>query len=513
VYQWLICVPRDFGVVVKSMRLFALLCFSIVVDASANAAEWRFQQAALRNNAAPVITNTSHLEDKNYLPKPVILTGGGVEPNSLSLVVTIIDQYGQESSPPTYANLNGDGTWVTPAILGVDALAEGPVSIKLVETDWVGNVGDPIIVSDIEKDYVYNLDYNENDTQAVIDIDTTDDIDTEGGAEGNALSYQLSGDDAEHLRIDANGVIHFKQVPDFESPLDVDADNQYHITVQVSDSEGLTDTLPMVIQVIDKESMLLTVKALLQGAWLGDETVLMRDDLRIKQLLPLQEPYSNLGYVVGGHQQMNADLLAITGDDAIVDWVLLEFRQGTEASSLQTRIVALLQRDGDIVDAQTGQSALNIDQLSAGSYYLVLRHRNHLGVMTQQAINLLSDGELVHVDFSSPSLPVWGNNARWINNDNAFLWAGDANHDGRIINIGIDNDINPLMAAVLGAPDNTDANLNYVYPQYHLADLNLDGNPIKSGANNDENILKVTLFLFPDNATHSLNYVIRGQVP
>lgn len=491
------------------MHLLSILTLSIFFYSSLQAAEWRFQQAVQRSNAAPIITNTSHTEDKTYLPNPLILKGGGVEPNALSLVVTVIDQHGQESSPPTYANLNGDGTWITPEVMGIDVLAEGPVSIKLVETDWVGNVGDPIIVTDIEKDYVYNLDYYENDTRTVLDINATDDADIEG----NGLSFSLIGDDAEHLNIDALGRIHFKQTPDFEAPADADVDNQYTFTVQVTDSQGLIDTLSVVVQIKDKRSMLLTAKALLQGAWFSDEASLMRDDLRTKQLIPIQEPYSELGYSISGHQQLNTELLAITGSDAIVDWVALEIRQNTEASSTQTRIVALLQRDGDIVDAQTGLTELNIDQLPAGDYYLILRHRNHLGVMTQSPINLQAEGSLVHIDFSDPTLQTWGNDARWLFENKAFLWAGDANHDGRIINIGIDNDINPIIAAVLQAPGNTDANLNYVYPQYHPADLNMDGSPVRSGANNDENILKISVFMLPSNITHSLNYIIQEQIP
>ena len=60
-------------------------------------------------------------------------------------------------------------------------------------------------------------------------------------ADGDPLSYSLSGTDAALFTIDANtGVVSFRAAPDFEVPGDDDRDNVYDIIVTASD--GTTDT-------------------------------------------------------------------------------------------------------------------------------------------------------------------------------------------------------------------------------------------------------------------------------
>ena len=61
-------------------------------------------------------------------------------------------------------------------------------------------------------------------------------------ASGTGLSFSLaSGDDANLFEIDAStGDLSFKAAPDFESPADADAKNDYHVTVVVADASGET---------------------------------------------------------------------------------------------------------------------------------------------------------------------------------------------------------------------------------------------------------------------------------
>ena len=56
-------------------------------------------------------------------------------------------------------------------------------------------------------------------------------------AEGNALTYSISGgSDADKFWIDSGtGILTFVSAPNFESPMDVGADNVYNLTVQVAD--------------------------------------------------------------------------------------------------------------------------------------------------------------------------------------------------------------------------------------------------------------------------------------
>ena len=96
----------------------------------------------------------------------------------------------------------------------------------------VTNVNDnnPIFTSDT------SVDVAENQTAAYTAVATD--------ADGDVLSYSLSGTDAARFTIDANtGDVRFREAPDAENPGDDDDDNVYDIIVTASDNTGgTTDT-------------------------------------------------------------------------------------------------------------------------------------------------------------------------------------------------------------------------------------------------------------------------------
>ncbi|MEM7103679.1 MAG: hypothetical protein AAF502_11145 [Bacteroidota bacterium] len=126
----------------------------------------------------------------------------------------------------------------------------------------------------------------------------------------------------------------------------------------------------------------------------------MTDQLRLKSLVPLTEPYSALGYTQqgrGGGETINPSVLSVTGDDAITDWIFLELRdKNNPAAVLETRS-ALIQKDGDIVDID-GTSEVGFPVLD-DDYFIAIRHRNHLGIRTATAQNL-SEEFLTFYDFT-----------------------------------------------------------------------------------------------------------------
>ncbi|MFW2589961.1 ExeM/NucH family extracellular endonuclease [Sagittula sp. SSi028] len=74
---------------------------------------------------------------------------------------------------------------------------------------------------------------------------------TASDAEGDALTYSLSGADADLFSIDAaTGALTFDAAPDFERPLDADADNLYDLTVTVSDGSD-SDAQDIQVSVTD----------------------------------------------------------------------------------------------------------------------------------------------------------------------------------------------------------------------------------------------------------------------
>ncbi|MEL7535012.1 MAG: hypothetical protein AAFN10_27160, partial [Bacteroidota bacterium] len=138
----------------------------------------------------------------------------------------------------------------------------------------------------------------------------------------------------------------------------------------------------------------------------------MKDDLRTLSYLPTTEPYTALGYTpVGstGGESISAASLSVTGDNAIVDWVWVELRDATDPLVVVAARAALIQRDGDIVDTD-GISAVSFDGVAHANYYFAIKHRNHLGIMTQTPVSL--NDTPTPLNFMDGSAPTYGSNAQ-----------------------------------------------------------------------------------------------------
>jgi type III secretion system FlhB-like substrate exporter len=85
---------------------------------------------------------------------------------------------------------------------------------------------------------------------------------TDGDIPTTTLSYSIAGGtDAAHFSINpTTGVLQFVSTADFETPLDVNGDNVYHINVQVSDG-SLTDTQTLIVTINDVVNELVVTTA------------------------------------------------------------------------------------------------------------------------------------------------------------------------------------------------------------------------------------------------------------
>lgn len=226
------------------------------------------------------------------------------------------------------------------------------------------------------------------------------------------------------------------------------------------------------------------VRALLDGPYDGN-TGLMNDGIRLSGFLPLTEPYTAIGYphVNGGGESTTAPVLSSTGgNNAIVDWVMIELRSATTPSLVVDTRSALLQRDGDVVDVD-GVSPVNMRSPS-GNYHVAVRHRNHLGVMTAAPIALSTTSSLL--DLSNTGTTTYGTNARKTSGgafSKQVLWSGDVDRDGTLKYTGAGNDRDPILAAIGGVvPTN-------MVSGYSLADVNLDGVVKYTGVGNDRDFI------------------------
>ncbi|MBL0128020.1 MAG: carboxylesterase family protein [Flavobacteriales bacterium] len=223
------------------------------------------------------------------------------------------------------------------------------------------------------------------------------------------------------------------------------------------------------------------VRVLLEGPY-DASTGLMGDPLRSLGGFPLTEPYTAMGYVPtggGGNEYIQPTVLNTTGANAVVDWVVLELRDRDNASVVLASRSALVQRDGDVVDVD-GTSPVSFGQ-GPNTYYVAVRHRNHLGAMTANAIALSATP--ANINFTTSATTTYGTEARK-SVVGVFpaevLWAGNVDFNNELKYTGSFNDRDPILLAIGGSIPTA-----VLSGQYRKEDVNMDGVVKYIGANND----------------------------
>lgn len=161
------------------------------------------------------------------------------------------------------------------------------------------------------------------------------------------------------------------------------------------------------------------LSAQLEGAYIPNSNT-MRTQLRALNLLPAAQPYNQSPWNYTGVEYTNAL------PTSTVDWVLVELRRSTD-QSIVARRAAILLNNGIITNSASG--GVDFDNVSCDEpYFVVLRHRNHLPVITPQAIDL----ENAAIDFRQPA-QVQGGTAQLSPVGSSYaLRAGNANADSAI---------------------------------------------------------------------------------
>lgn len=166
---------------------------------------------------------------------------------------------------------------------------------------------------------------------------------------------------------------------------------------------------------------------ILEGAFTGSK---MLYNLNNKNLLPNAQPFHRDPWNYNGNEYVEE-----IPNDSIVDWVLIELR---DASSPQeavpaTRIMqkaGFLLNNGRVVDLN-GSRILTFDTTFTQNLYVIVWHRNHLGIMTANAAepyrglftyDFLSDGQAYNAGQKDLGNGIFG------------MIAGDVNGNGTIDN-------------------------------------------------------------------------------
>jgi hypothetical protein len=269
---------------------------------------------------------------------------------------------------------------------------------------------------------------------------------------------------------------------------------------------------------------LLSMKVLLQGNY-DPNTGWMHDSLRKKGLIPLSDPYRTAAYNTkfvhkknGGTQTTTNAILAVTGANAIVDWVFIELHSSSNPATVIATKSALLQRDGDIVSSDDGVSPVLMDSIASGNYYISIRHRNHLGTMTATTRSLSATSTVV--DFTALTAAQLWNKAGGDGYEQTkagirnLLWAGDTDGNRQTVFSGPTNDVDPVFFDVMTNVGNVNFVPNYIVnTQYLASDVNLDGKVIYQSADNEVDIILFMVLSHTLNTGFIPSYIIVEQLP
>ncbi len=212
------------------------------------------------------------------------------------------------------------------------------------------------------------------------------------------------------------------------------------------------------------------LKVFLEGPY-DSGTQLMNTNLLVAHFVPLEEPYTSLGFNQvngGGEHYYYDDYFSIYEDEySFVDWIFVEFRDGDNPQNILKTSSLLVARNGSIGRWEYN-TVFTLDNINANSFIIAIRHRNHFGVRTLNPVPFTYNGQVISLDFTDPALPLYGGNLamKTINGVRVMI-AGDANNDGAINPV----DKNNYWRLENGNP----------YDYYNSkADFNLDGavNPV-----------------------------------
>ncbi len=172
--------------------------------------------------------------------------------------------------------------------------------------------------------------------------------------------------------------------------------------------------------------IILDLKANLQGPFdISD----MKTDLNPWKL-PNNQPYNASPWNYYG----NESFAAVPNGD-VVDWVLIELREtsGGAATAVPStridRLAGLCLRDGSIVGTD-GISNLISGVSVSQNLYVIIWHRNHLGIMS--AVPLTLSGGIYPYDFTTSASKAYGSTQVNLGGGKFGMYSGDYNGDNTI---------------------------------------------------------------------------------
>lgn len=187
--------------------------------------------------------------------------------------------------------------------------------------------------------------------------------------------------------------------------------------------------------------------------------------------LPLSHPFSLEPWNYTGTESVASGFAAAHPD--VVDWIFVQVRDTTPDPTAPSMSVAaeragFVKTDGSVVDTN-GVDPLRFPTLAAGTYYVVVDHRNHVRAMTQNPPASVND--TLKYDFTDSVAKAYTTGPprqKALTGGFAGLFAADLNHDQQVTASDFNIWLTKTKASAVG---------------YQDADFNLDGQVLASDFN------------------------------
>ncbi len=201
-------------------------------------------------------------------------------------------------------------------------------------------------------------------------------------------------------------------------------ENAWVNIVNIIVNEGVPLTLNSNGSITGISGLVLSLDVNLEGPFDGGT---MRNDLPI----PNSQPYTISPWSYTGSESAGV----VPGN--VTDWILIELRDAINAGSANpgsriARKAAFLTNTGDIV-GMDGVSNVIIDATYSNNLFVVIWHRNHLGIMSSVPVTI--SGGVYTYDFTTSATKAYGGSTAQVNLGGGEYGIYSGNYNG-------DNDIN-----------------------------------------------------------------------
>ncbi|MEM9718979.1 MAG: choice-of-anchor V domain-containing protein [Bacteroidota bacterium] len=168
------------------------------------------------------------------------------------------------------------------------------------------------------------------------------------------------------------------------------------------------------------------VRAFLAGYY-NAATSNMGNQLQSAGLLPSTQPYNYPPFNYTGTETLQTQQTDIT------DWVLLEVREDQAPQNIVQRQAVLLTQDGQLISANGSPNVL-FPTLPNGNYYLAIRHKSHLGVISSSSISIDPQTPISYDYTTAVTQALGDNQLKLLSGNVAGLFVGDFDNNGLVNN-------------------------------------------------------------------------------